>query len=70
VFRTRANKIEKALVAAGHIVTINSEKPRKGSFVVRIEGQLNPVVELLDMPRPFTDLKALNMDDLIASIMT
>jgi hypothetical protein len=47
---------------------VNAEKPRKGSFVVTIEGRDEPVVELLSMPRPFTKLKALDMDELIASM--
>lgn len=45
------------LRAAGYVVTINADRPRKGAFVVRIEGVEAPVIELLDMPRPFVELK-------------
>ena len=41
-------------------VTINPEKPRKGCFEVRVNG--DAVLSLMDMPRPFTKLKALDFD--------
>ena len=66
-FKTRAAKIEKACSEAGIKVSINAEKPRKGSFVISHEGKV--LLELLDMPRPFTKLKALDMDDVIADVL-
>ena len=36
-------------------------------FVVKIEGREEPLVELLDLPRPFTKLKALDIDSIISS---
>ena len=70
VFRTKAGKIEKACKDAGFSVTINATKPRKGAFVVTIEGQEDsPIVNLLDMPRPFTKLRNLDLDQVIADLL-
>ena len=41
-------------------MTINGVKPRKGAFVVTIDG--NVAIELLDMPRPFVQLKTLDIE--------
>jgi len=52
-----------ALVKAavpGAKISINAEKPRKGCFEIRVDGAV--VLSLTDMPRPFTKLKALDMD--------
>jgi len=68
-FKTRASKVEKALKDAGYAVIINGEKPRKGAFVITIEGQSKPIVKLLDMPRPFNKLKALDIDEIVQSIL-
>ena len=43
---------------------INKEKPGRGNFVVRVSGKDEPVLELLEMKRPFSALKALDMDDI------
>lgn len=59
-----------ALVKAavpGACVTINAEKPRKGCFEVKANG--TTVVSLTDMPRPFTKLKALDMDEVAADVV-
>ena len=69
VFRTKASKLEKALVDAGFRVTINESKPRKGTFAVKLDGIEDPVVELLAMPRPFSKLRELDIDDLAQSIV-
>jgi translation initiation factor 1 (eIF-1/SUI1) len=69
VFKTRATKLEKALKSAGFAVTINPEKPRKGSFVVTVEGAAEPALELLNMARPFTALKGVDMDEIAAKII-
>lgn len=50
-------------------VTINETKPRKGSFVVQIEGEEDqPVIEFLNLTRPFTKLKELDLDEAIQTI--
>ena len=49
-------------------VAINPEKPRKGCFEVRIDGQ-EPLLSLLDMKRPFPALKALDMDEVGKTIV-
>jgi hypothetical protein len=71
VFKTRAGKVEKALKEAGFTVTINATKPRKGSFVItRGEGEeAEKVVELLDLPRPFTKLRNLDMEEVVKQIL-
>eukprot|EP01038_Epipyxis_sp_PR26KG_P007683 gene7683-10453_t len=69
-FKTRAVKVEKALKDAGFEVTINPNKPRKGAFVITVEGQEKSTIELLNMPRPFAKLKALDIDSIISSIIS
>jgi len=49
-------------------VTINKDKPRKGAFVVTVAGVEKPIVELLDMPRPFSKLKALTIEDVASNV--
>ncbi len=65
MFKTRAGKIQKYLAAEGcdARVEINKEKPGRGNFVVRVTGRDEPVLELLGMKRPFSDLKSLDMED-------
>ena len=48
-------------------VTINPEKPRKGCFEVKVGGET--IISLLDMPRPFAKLKALDMDEVAADVV-
>lgn len=62
MFKGRAAKVEAVLKAAGLKVTINAEKPRKGSFVVTLPGG-KKIIELLDMPRPFAKLKAMDVEE-------
>ena len=50
----------------GAKVTVNEEKPRKGAFEVTVNGDVT--LSLLDMPRPFGPLKALDMDDLAKKV--
>jgi hypothetical protein len=73
-FKIRANGLEKMIKAKKPGVTmfINEEKklgskPDKGSFVVKVKGKT--LVELIAMPRPFTQMKALDMEDLAAQIL-
>ncbi|CAL8464287.1 g3822 [Coccomyxa elongata] len=65
-----ATKLEKALKEAlpDAVVSVNPEKPRKGCFEVRDADGGKTYVSLLDMPRPFTKLKALDIDELAKEI--
>jgi hypothetical protein len=36
--------------------------------VIQIEGNETPVIELLNLPRPFTQLKALDLDEVIQTL--
>ncbi len=62
MFKTKSANIEKLIKAAGSSikVTINPEKPRKGSFVVNAGGTI--CCSLLAMPRPFTKLRELDLE--------
>ena len=48
-------------------VVINEEKPRKGCFEVVVNGETT--LSLLDMPRPFAKLKALDMEEVAADVV-
>jgi hypothetical protein len=63
---TRAKKIVQA-IEKDTTVAINPEKPGKGNFVVRVNGE--PIIELLAMTRPFTALKALDMDEVSQKVL-
>jgi len=65
-FKTRAAKIQKGVGGRANVV-INAVKPGKGNFVVRV-GE-HPIVELTAMARPFKKLKALDMDEVVASVL-
>lgn len=69
VFKTKAEKIRKALVAAGHRVSVNESKPRRGAFVISIVGKEEPEVELLGLKRPFQPLRELDLDKTIADLI-
>ncbi|KAJ1630008.1 hypothetical protein T492DRAFT_593304, partial [Pavlovales sp. CCMP2436] len=69
-FKSRATALEKSLASEATVV-VNSDKPRKGCFEVTLRGedgtqQGEPIISLLDMARPFTKLKALDMDEIAA----
>ena len=51
----------------GAKVVINEEKPRKGCFEVTVNGAT--ALSLLDMPRPFGKLKALDMEEVAADVI-
>jgi len=55
--------------AVGSPVVINATKPRKGAFVVRVDGAEEPIVELLDLPLPFIRLKSLDIEGTIATLI-
>eukprot|EP00565_Helicotheca_tamesis_P005061 CAMPEP_0185723578 /NCGR_PEP_ID=MMETSP1171-20130828/375_1 /TAXON_ID=374046 /ORGANISM="Helicotheca tamensis, Strain CCMP826" /LENGTH=140 /DNA_ID=CAMNT_0028391305 /DNA_START=227 /DNA_END=649 /DNA_ORIENTATION=- len=67
-FKTRANKIQKAVGKKASVV-INAEKPGRGNFVVRVSGRDEPIIELLAMKRPFPALKALDMDEVSSNVI-
>ena len=72
-FKTRANRVKVALDAStehAFKVTINEEKPRKGSFVISMEGKDKPILEMLGLIRPFPSLKALNIDEVVEDVLT
>ncbi|KAG2425656.1 hypothetical protein HXX76_013500 [Chlamydomonas incerta] len=66
----RATKLEKLIKegAPGTSVSVNPDKPRKGCFEVRGPGG-KTFVSLLDMPRPFTKLKALDVEALAEEVV-
>ncbi|ESQ46430.1 hypothetical protein EUTSA_v10000334mg [Eutrema salsugineum] len=69
-FKERANEVKEGLEIAvpGILVTVNAVKPRRGCFEIREEGG-ETFVSLLDMKRPFTQMKELNMEEVIANIV-
>lgn len=54
---------------AGYNIVINESKPRKGSFVVTVKGEETPIIELLDMARPFKKLRELDIDAILAEFI-
>ncbi|XP_072976340.1 uncharacterized protein [Typha angustifolia] len=69
-FKTRAIKVKEGLESAipGVTVHINPEKPRRGCFEIREEGG-EVFISLLNMPRPFTPMKKLDMDEVINDVV-
>ncbi|XP_010922346.1 uncharacterized protein [Elaeis guineensis] len=68
-FKTRANMVKEGLEKAvpDISVSVNPEKPRRGCFEIRKEsGEV--FVSLLNMPRPFTPMKKLDMEKVIEDI--
>jgi hypothetical protein len=53
-------------------VEVNTDKPRKGCFEVTVreggEAVGKPIVSLLDMPRPFAKLKALDIEQVVEDV--
>ncbi|MCO5605750.1 hypothetical protein L7F22_059934 [Adiantum nelumboides] len=70
-FKTSAAKVQAGLTKAipGIEVLVNPEKPRKGCFEVRSKGG-DIYLSLLGLPRPFTKLKNLDMDNAVEEIVT
>lgn len=70
MFKTKASKIEKALKDKFPDIDFRKlDKPRKGSFVIKVSGSEAPIVNLLDMPRPFTKLRELDLDATVQTIL-
>ncbi|XP_042420033.1 uncharacterized protein LOC122008384 [Zingiber officinale] len=69
-FKRRAIQVKEGLENAVHgiNVSINPDKPRRGCFEIREEGG-QMFVSLLNMPRPFTPMKELDMDQVIKDIV-
>ncbi|XP_024378980.1 uncharacterized protein [Physcomitrium patens] len=69
-FKIRALKVQESLKAAipGLEVSINPEKPRRGCFEIR-DSAGTIFISLQGMPRPFTKLKALDLDKTAADIV-
>ncbi|CAL5419473.1 unnamed protein product [Camellia sinensis] len=69
-FKTRAIQVKNGLESglSGVNVLVNPEKPRRGCFEIREEGG-EKFISLLDMKRPFTPMKALDMDKVISDII-
>ena len=51
-------------------VKINEDKPRKGAFVISMEGKDKPILEMLGLIRPFPSLKALDIDEVVEDVLT
>ncbi|RCV18616.1 hypothetical protein SETIT_3G315800v2 [Setaria italica] len=68
-FKIRAQKVKEDLESSvpGVSVTINPQKPRRGCLEIREEGG-EVFLSLLNMPRPFTPMKKLDMDEVIKDI--
>ncbi|KOO24566.1 selenoprotein h [Chrysochromulina tobinii] len=69
--KSPSKAVEKAPILSngfpGATVKINEEKPRTGCFEVSVNGAT--ILSLTDMPRPFTKLKALVMEDVAKSVI-
>lgn len=53
-------------------MVINTERPRKGTFEIRVRnasGEVKTVLSLVGMARPFPALKALDMDDVGSQVV-
>ncbi|XP_078443543.1 uncharacterized protein LOC144712974 [Wolffia australiana] len=69
-FKKRATMVKDGLEKGvpGINVLVNPEKPRRGCFEIR-EADGQTFVSLLNMPRPFTRMRELDMDALISDII-
>ena len=67
MFGRSAKKVIDLVKAANPTAKIshNVEKPRKGAFVVTVRGKT--IVNLLNMPRPFTKLRELQMEEVASA---
>ncbi|CAI9093996.1 OLC1v1029625C1 [Oldenlandia corymbosa var. corymbosa] len=72
-FKTRAlfvkDGLEKGMDGAVNVV-LNPEKPRRGCFEIREDGENGEkFITLLDMKRPFKPMKDLVMDEVVSDIL-
>ena len=69
MFKRAATKLQSLLEAerAGIKVSVNPERPGKGNFTVTVGGK--QVISLLSMPRPFTKLRSLDLEDAASTVL-
>lgn len=74
VFKRTATKISEAVQATGADVELilnpGDSKPKKGTFIMHVEGRKEPVVNIGPIPRPFTLLRNLDVDKVVESIVS
>ncbi|CAL0333033.1 unnamed protein product [Lupinus luteus] len=71
-FKTRANQVKEGLEKSGSGVTVilNPKNPRRGCFEIREEEEGGKkFISLLNMKRPFTPMKNLDMEKVISDIV-
>ena len=71
-FAKRADAIAAAVKAAKHTVVVDAQpalgrNPDRGSFILVVRGKT--LVDLKAMPRPFTAMKALDIDAVSKSVL-
>ena len=69
MFGRSAKKVIDLVVAAVPSAKIshNAEKPRRGAFVISVRGKA--IVNLLDLPRPFSKLRDLQMEEVAKTVI-
>ncbi|XP_023546291.1 selenoprotein H-like [Cucurbita pepo subsp. pepo] len=69
-FKKRAIQVQSGLEngVSGITVLLNPNKPRKGCFEIRSDDG-EKFISLLDMKRPFTRMKELNMEEVISDMI-
>ncbi|XP_023536837.1 selenoprotein H-like [Cucurbita pepo subsp. pepo] len=69
-FKKRAIEVQNGLEKGvpGITVLLNPDKPRRGCFEIRSEDG-EKFISLLDMKRPFTRMKELDMEEVISDII-
>jgi hypothetical protein len=65
VFKRQAAKIAAGLEKEAYAVEVSK---KKGAFVVRLDIANEPIIELMGLVRPFTKLRELDIDDVVAKI--
>lgn len=65
MFKRSATKIAAGLGKEAY--TVETSK-RKGAFVVYLDKVDEPIVELLDLTRPFTKLRQLDIEEVVKDI--
>ena len=70
--RTAVNIVSKlnASLPGKEIVAVyNETAPRRGAFVLKLENNDIPILEMLALKRPFTDLRNLDIDEVVQKIV-
>jgi DUF917 family protein len=55
--------------AVGNLAVVEVNKVAKGDFVIRVEGVGTPIVCLEGMTRPYSALKALDMNEVARKVL-